>query len=98
MFKTIRTNMVEKGLKIFFSKLMSTQCSSAFSRKSLPTQRFRTVNDKFYQSTNRCRVFFWDLRKDEFKLCVDIISENILFKFAGGVWICLNCLEISNKH
>ena len=25
-------------------------------------------------------------------------SEKIVFKFAGGVWICLNCLEISNKY
>ena len=43
---------VEKGSKTFFSKLMCTQCSSAFSRKSLQTQRFRTANVKFYQSTS----------------------------------------------
>ena len=38
--KTIQQiTMVEKGLRKFFSKLMVTQCSSAFSRKSLQTQR-----------------------------------------------------------
>ena len=25
-------------------------------------------------------------------------SEKIVFEFAGGVWICLNCPEISNKY
>ena len=25
-------------------------------------------------------------------------SEKIMFKFAGGAWICFNCVEISNKY
>ena len=66
--------MVKKGLKIFFSKLMSTQWSIAFSRKSLATQRFRTVNVKFYQSIHQCSVCR-DLHKDELKHCADISSE-----------------------
>ena len=77
--------MVKKGLKIFFSKLMSTQWSIAFPRKSLATQRFRTVNVKFYQSINQSMLrFSGDLRKDELKHCLDIISEKIVFKFTSG--------------